>query len=1555
LDDVRALVVAWCDEARRLCEVQVESSWEIASRRGEGASALLTARLGAIATGLRLRRRLDGLVPDPPTETSRRDVVRRLVELQALCDPELAGLERGTPRHREIAAWLRDALAATRISVQNVLTVLQFEPLHQAMAIEGLRAELEWQSAVVARLDGESPPPLGVWLDVELDRLHGFLGKLASQGPDPRDRPIRVHCEQLRAVLLERRVRRELARPIAGASPEALWVQRFHLARLQAQVAALDLSAGRDPSQAHVDGGPHEWLGELKRRRAELADAADQQIAALVPTDRVDPCKDLVRAALDETGEMIAFFEQMSPRRVVERLELAREDLERLAGSCRRWASDEPAVKSELGGGPESGSAERDGADGALDPRQDPASAGSAVASELDPGDAARFAGPSGSESATTEPPRNAGAVRTLRRQARRVERLARRVRGEWQEKVLSMRMEALLGRRAVKILENTVLVLIPVLIGLIAVEALLERSGPLSVIQHQFFAWADLAICSVFLLEFGLKLLLAPGKLAYLLRPEHLVIDLVASLPFGFVAHQIDLAGLAVPAAPDGALERLADFGRMAQVLRFARLALPVVRLARVGLILLRLADRLVRRMAGLLNRNIVLFEPASLQRPESSDRHRLLSLRFELEHARAAVESRLDRALGRRLAARVLADLDCRIDRLPPAEVAEASDDADQREIPVEALVERLIQMTPERLIDRMGPGFVAAVDRCLRLLDLPVLRRLPYIRDLVIYRQKSSAEAVALAANYLGQSIQRGLDVAYFLADLHGTLSPPVFLDRLGATIVNATRTPAKRLLWLGSAFLFLYLVVRLVRLLAPFRAVADKVQNLMGWPVIILGAICLAFWALGGWFRRIANQSADFCERVVEAQFAAHTKTLKSRRQDQDALFLSERVIEPELLLRASDDRLAIPDPPGKEDGSSRAGWFLFENREMAFLRNVRLLYQDYLDGSPLHRSDTKASIQLLGNLALSNLRRSNLGHLLRESRMLDRLDLSRSGSLFGGPYLWFNYITRMLVQGTALLILDYNRHAVPLDRLACAPGAIRERFRAWLSGRLKVDPAEIWLPDPAAPVGGRSASAAAGRPAAGERSTGRDGQPVDRRAGDPAPRLQDGIRPPGRPSGRNRPVRARRREADAFLETVEFTAVDFLADDAERDAEIHARFGPQVAELVRRDRQQNVRRAFRSFPLHELPLSMRTINLFSLYETHLAGGRLLLLPFDVIAALFRAVSMALRSVYRVVHEILHPRVEAERAIPSDTYWAALRKIHRMRKPVFMGSLWLRARFDVEYLGLALPSAPVGIAATSLMQADLDFIGATRQDRIIAEQVRLKHRRLLEWIGGWLRQFGWTFDELPAYLAREIPFLANRGGEALRALVAACVLDHDDVATLALSIEGLKRVLAYAADPSHDPKRLPAGLPEPIISLRTLWRPVHRLKRPVSLLFELPCFPAYDPAQRRQIVRCLRGHRRAVRGWIKVLLGQGGPDPWATVNARLREVLLRTDLWSDQILVLRAVQSLTMLDVQHNCELVWNLGGYTKAEPGGPEPDASPRGSLLQADRPVPTLN
>ena len=166
---------------------------------------------------------------------------------------------------------------------------------------------------------------------------------------------------------------------------------------------------------------------------------------------------------------------------------------------------------------------------------------------------------------------------------------------------------------------------------------------------------------------------------------------------------------------------------------------------------------------------------------------------------------------------------------------------------------------------------------------------------------------------------------------------------------------------------------------------------------------------------------------------------------------------------------------------------------------------------------------------------------------------------------------------MIVQETAILILDYNRHAIPLDRLACCPPKARLAFASWLASRLRIEPDQIQLPAPPATEASSGAADA---------------------------------------MGRVEPVRP---EASEFLETVEFTAIDFLADDPQRDAAIQARFGPQVAELVRRDRQQNVRRAFRSFPLHELPLAQRTINPYAFYETYLSRGRIVLSPLLLLGA------------------------------------------------------------------------------------------------------------------------------------------------------------------------------------------------------------------------------------------------------------------------------------------------------------------------------------------------
>ena len=1426
-----------------------EQAWVESARALAADSTDMERLLEHIEAGWRLRAAMDSRTLDSRGEKLRRSIVRELTALCRTVGDRLATTEDGSDVERLIAEKVGTWTARERAALKALMADPGRDPLGRALAVEAMRGDLEWLAHFLDRVEREPGAGRAAWLELELARVRHLLGEShngngngnGNGDPSPADarrEALRVRCDRMRGVLLERRVRKQLDDCRDDDAPERLASAGFKLSRLQTRVDVLeDRHDERDQEgEAPAGGDPKSWSRSLAERRAEVADRVERKLLELDPADAIAPADRIVQGARDELREIVAFLEDAPLRRAVRRLELVREDLTRLVGTFRRLA-----VKA------------RRAARGSDDPGADEAKG--------------RFS-------------EYGAALRKLRLTAR----------AEWRERLLALRLRNLLGRRGVAVLDNVVLVLVTVLAALILTETFLERTGRLNPADQVVLAWADLAICSGLLAEFGLRLILAPDRGMYFLR--HFAIDLLASLPFGFLAYALD-PRLSAGEEETLWLLRYLRFARLLEILIYLRVAMPVIRLTRVGLFALRVSDRLVRKNAGLLNRNIVLFEPHHAYRPESSDRHKLALFRRELQTAEDALTPRLGRDQQDILAARALSDLGVRLDSLSAQAIEPLEERWSGREIPVEALVEQLIHLTPEELLDRMGQAFVTSADSYLRVLDAPIVRRLPLLRNLVAHREKSPAEAVALAANYVGQAIQSGLDLIYFLADLQATLSPAIFLDRLGAALVNATRVPAKRLLWLGSAFLILFLVVNAVGVLSVFRPFVDFVQKRLGWPVIALGFVCLIFWMLGAWFRKIANQAADFRERIVEAQFAAQTKIYKARRSQQDARFLAERVIDPELRLRASDDRrpdLYADTPPGDVEDLFEGRRAKFPNRELAFLRTMRLLYQDYLDGPPFHRNDTKASVQLLGNLALTNLRRSDLRHFLRDGRTLGRLDLNRAGGLFGGPHLWFDYITRSLIQETALLLLDYNRHAVPLERLARATPRQRLAFQQWLAGRLRIQPEEVRLPESTN----------------GEWAENQAEAETDRSA-------------------------PRRREADEFLETVEFTAIDFLADDPERDAEIQARFGPQVVQLLAKDRRQNVRRAFRSFPLQELPLAQRTINPLAFYETHLSGGRIVFFPAVVGLALARSALSAIRAVYQGVHQLLNPRVARDRDIPADAYAAALRKVHRMRKPVFMGSLWLRARLDVEYLGLPLPTAPPETAIDPLMEADLDFIGASRRDRNLAETIRRDRQRRLEWVGRWLRRFGWTFDELPAHLAEHMPHLANRGGEALRALVAALVLDHDDAATLASSIEALTILMDHAADPKADSKALPPGLPDPVTDLKILWRPVGRWGAPCSALFDLPCFPNYDPPTRKRIRAYLRRHKATAGGWIRVVLGQGGGDPWGEVRARLRDVLLKTDLWSDQILVLRAVQTLTMLDVHHNGELVWRLGGYSRPGP------------------------
>ncbi len=196
----------------------------------------------------------------------------------------------------------------------------------------------------------------------------------------------------------------------------------------------------------------------------------------------------------------------------------------------------------------------------------------------------------------------------------------------------------------------------------------------------------------------------------------------------------------------------RLLRFGRLARLVRYVRLARPLIRLGRILIFALRFTDRLVRRYASLLNQNIVFFEDDGDEATETRPGHQLTSLRRLYNQRVGVVLAGLDTASRLELAGGVLADLEAVPDAPDTASRVEPIPD-DDRTIPVESVVEHLIEITPEQLLEEHGPAFVESVDRYLRLFDAPLVRRLPMIREVVAYRENGPAESVALAANCAG----------------------------------------------------------------------------------------------------------------------------------------------------------------------------------------------------------------------------------------------------------------------------------------------------------------------------------------------------------------------------------------------------------------------------------------------------------------------------------------------------------------------------------------------------------------------------------------------------------------------------------------------------------------------------------------------------------------------------------------------------------------------------------------------------------------------------------
>ena len=1071
--------------------------------------------------------------------------------------------------------------------------------------------------------------------------------------------------------------------------------------------------------------------------------------------------------------------------------------------------------------------------------------------------------------------------------------------------------LERRFGPRNVLLWERMVFLAITLVMGLLVASIWYGGSS--------WLLWMDTAVCAFLLVDFFVKAVHAGFNPVWLRR--HVLTDLLPALPIGLVAVQ----------GTTGEMAPLLKALRFQKVARSLRLLLPLIRLYRAATFFLRGLDRIVRQNARLLMGEALLFPtPAERRRARegsSSFDARLWGARSQVDRLFHAALERADDAGRVELAA---ARQKC-LKRAAGAPVPLTDSCLDPRDgrragLPIaEDLLDRLARIRSEEVEGRLGRDAVSRLARGARIVARSPLRHAPLVGrwipvDAGALPDSRVAARVLREAARSAAAFGRGV---FWWADLKGTLTPGEVVGRVGSTLVARSARPAVRLLAIGGAYLLLRLVLHgfgfepadaaLIaagesegsglgleamsgdgggggqRDLGGVRGLVLEVfaivNRLTGVVLVVLGSICLAFLAIGAWLQRLARDTTVFHEQVARAQFLHLTESIKARARLADAALLEQRVFEPERALRphvpsldtSDQDRLrflqglerfmtAGISPPSPDVGFD------------AVSRTV-MLYRDLLDGALLVHSDTRATSQLLGNLALQRM----LTHAARIDgsmrRTLKGLDLERRRTFLRGPYLWFHSITRALSSRSARLIVDYNAHAIPLGEMDRSTPEDRRRHEAWLRR-------EAW--------------------------NGDEGESVRASAGGRAAQL-----------------------------TTAFTALHFLDASKARDHEVEARFGSQVLARLREDRRLLVRTVFGTSPLHELPLESRVLNVRLLYADWIEGGKVWLAPARLVGLGFRAGWLAGRVLVRAIGTIRRPEDALRHGgAGAADFHVASRKIDRMRGPGALAAAELRAILDPEYCGLALPGLQGrsgGGGSVPQVWVDADYLGANpaTRDRLSAHRARAAWCLMLlerECAAGLL-------DRLSAALGVRL----EEDPESMRALAFILVADDDEIRSRLFANEVLEEATCDALRFG-----IPRGRGWTALRLRVRferwWRRgggKERLMKAAVRAGVLGGVPRDD--ERPGAARGERWRVRRVKhaAWSTLVADVDGARrafesarkedavrraDQAAAESRLADALRHPARITEQIVTLRAVQTLSLVDVRAYRRHVWELGEY-----------------------------
>lgn len=1105
--------------------------------------------------------------------------------------------------------------------------------------------------------------------------------------------------------------------------------------------------------------------------------------------------------------------------------------------------------------------------------------------------------------------------------QRRRLRRRVRRVEAERVEQHLEARLQKKFGKRKVELWDRAVL------FGLAAVMVVLV----LDLMHDRTPAWllaVDTAICFFFLVDFFLKAALVGFHPTWLKR--HVVTDFIPALPFGLLLGFGAEAGSAA-----GATE---GTGRAARLLRLVR-AVKIIRVFRAVSFLVRGLDRLVRQNARLLEGEVLVFatprERATRRETTVSPDARLWRLRGTLDTLfEQLYESASDEERPRIEQLRVSALRDASRAVVP---ITDKGTEASLRRetLPLaDRWLDRLSVVRSEEVEGRVGGDAVQRIARGARLIARSPLRVLPLIRGWApadaaeLPDRRVASRTIRAVSRSLGRAHKRVL----WWADLRGTMTPSELVGRVGSTLVARTSRPAVRLLMFGGLVLFLRFLVFLLaddsgagsdpgEMISFLKKTVKSLEKLLVGAFVIVGSICLALLAFGVWLQRLAQDATIFHERVARAQFLHLTDSIKARQREADAELLGERVfrLERNLFEAAGAKEASERDvarfvrhlhqflaegvsPPSRGDGFDPVA-------------RAVMLHRDLLDGALLAESDTRATSQLLGNLALQRL----VGQSKRISKSMRKrilkIDLERRRTFLRGPYLWFHSISRALSSRSARLIVDYNGHAIPLSELELALPQERARYEYWLAG------------------------------------------------GKGAP--EDGIQEGGESD-----------DLELVTEAPEistaFTVLHFLDDSASRDAEVAARFGDRVLEKLRSDRRTLVRTVFGTYPLHNLPREQRVLNLRAVYGEWIEGGRVLLVPLRLFVIGLKLGVKGVVAVGRAVKTIRRPELAlAVRKEAEADFHAAARKIGRMRGPGAQAALYLRAVLDPEYHGLALPFGLYDAdehtdSVGSACQLDAKFLDVEPgfHDTVAALSARAQRN-----IGRLERAAkDGLLERLSAILGKNL----EEDPTALRALV---VLVHADDCGIRSRLFGLDLLCETAID------ALEFGLPKTglippvplLLSFGAWWSREGGEQRVLEAVRSSGVLAVSGDEADVMTPRELERHGEQTTKRVKRALWRalhadvdGAREALAAVRAAhehpggaagakalaeesLAAALRHPARVTEQLVTLRSVQTLTLVDVRNYRRHVWSLGDYEKnGDPGAVWLDLDPRSKDAAAD-------